>query len=141
MAYDCYCAICGVGFCGMHIETPSQTSLERRQRWIEKRYRAREASKNNNCQVPHDPSEDHDDPVRSYDPRLVGWDNISWLYKAYCLGSNPQPSGKTKYIMSPAVVLTSHSHRPGRLFRGRVITQTLYANKHRKGKLTEWSDF
>ncbi|GAB1215284.1 hypothetical protein ATERTT37_004470 [Aspergillus terreus] len=87
--------------------------------------------------VPHDPSEDHDDPVRSYDPRLVGWDNISWLYKAYCLGSNPQPSGKTKYILSPAVVLPSHSHRPGRLFRGRVITQTLYASKHHKGKLTE----
>ncbi|KAL5358749.1 hypothetical protein BJX96DRAFT_183318 [Aspergillus floccosus] len=104
MAYDCYCAICGVGFCGMHIETPSHASLERRQRWIEKRYRAMEASRNkNNCQVPHDPSEDHDDPVRSYDPRIVGWDNISWLYKAYCLGSNQQPSGKTKI---------QHHHRP-----------------------------
>ncbi|KAL4895146.1 F-box domain protein [Aspergillus ambiguus] len=99
MAYDCYCAICGVGFCGMHIETPSQTSLERRRRWIEKRYRAMEASRNN-CQVPHDPSEDHTDPVRSYDPRIVGWDNVSWLYQAYCLGSNQQASGKNKAFIS-----------------------------------------
>ncbi|KAF9885251.1 hypothetical protein FE257_000611 [Aspergillus nanangensis] len=98
MAYDCYCAICGVGFCGMHIETPSEASLERRRRWIEKRYRAMKAS-SNNPPLPHE-NEARDDPVRSYDPRIVGWDNVSWLYKAYCLGLSDQPDTKSKAFIS-----------------------------------------
>lgn len=84
MAFDCYCAICGVGFCGMHIEAPSETALERRRRWIEKRCRALQAGEDFR-QVSHE-GEENEEPVRSYDPRIVGWDNISWLYKAHCLG-------------------------------------------------------
>ncbi|KAB8233277.1 hypothetical protein ETB97_007484 [Aspergillus alliaceus] len=89
MAYDCYCAICGVGFSGMHIESPSETAIERRRRWIEKRCRALEAGQD----ISQIPAEENDAPVRSYDPRLVDTDNISWLFKAYCLGSNPPAPG------------------------------------------------
>ncbi|KAB8211497.1 hypothetical protein P875_00010069 [Aspergillus parasiticus SU-1] len=91
MAYDCYCAICGVSFTGMHIESPSETAIERRRRWIEKRCRAIESGQD----ISQIPTEENDAPVRSYDPRLVDTDNISWLYKAYCLGSNP-PSNTSK---------------------------------------------
>ncbi|KAF7592526.1 hypothetical protein BBP40_012750 [Aspergillus hancockii] len=99
MAYDCYCAICGVGFSGIHIETPSEAALERRRRWIEKRCRALEAGQD----LSDIPTEENDGPVRSYDPRLVDSNNISWLYKAYCLGvSHPAPgaAGKTKAFIS-----------------------------------------
>lgn len=75
----------------MHIESPSETAIERRRRWIEKRCRALEAGQD----ISQIPTEENDAPVRSYDPRLVDTDNISWLYKAYCLGSNP-PSGTSK---------------------------------------------
>ncbi|KAG2001111.1 hypothetical protein GB937_010499 [Aspergillus fischeri] len=96
MAYDCYCAICGVGFCGMLIETPSETATERRRRWIEKRSRALQAGQSID-QVPQEGEE----PVRSYDPKIVGWENVAWLYKAYCLGFNPQAaSGKGKTFVS-----------------------------------------
>ncbi|GIK05498.1 hypothetical protein Aspvir_009611 [Aspergillus viridinutans] len=96
MAYDCYCAICGVGFCGMLIETPSETGTERRRRWIEKRSQALQAGQPID-QVPQDGEE----PVRSYDPKIVGWENVAWLYKAYCLGFNPQAaSGKGKTFVS-----------------------------------------
>ncbi|KAH2562241.1 hypothetical protein KXV42_003892 [Aspergillus fumigatus] len=96
MAYDCYCAICGVGFCGMLIETPSETATERRRRWIEKRSRALQAGQSID-QVPQEGEE----PVRSYDPKIVGWENVAWLYKAYCLGYNPQAaSGKGKAFVS-----------------------------------------
>jgi hypothetical protein len=92
MAYDCYCAICGVGFCGMLIETPSETATERRRRWIEKRSQALQAGQSID-QVPQEGEE----LVRSYDPKIVGWENVAWLYKAYCLGFNPQAaSGKGK---------------------------------------------
>ncbi|GFF42807.1 hypothetical protein IFM61606_04596 [Aspergillus udagawae] len=96
MAYDCYCAICGVGFCGMLIETPSETAAERRRRWIEKRSQALQAGQSID-QVPQEGEE----PVRSYDPKIVGWENVAWLYKAYCLGFNPQAaSGKGKTFVS-----------------------------------------
>ncbi|GAQ05353.1 hypothetical protein ALT_2674 [Aspergillus lentulus] len=96
MAYDCYCAICGVGFCGMLIETPSETAAERRRRWIEKRSQALQAGQSID-QVPQEGEE----PVRSYDPKIVGWENVAWLYKAYCLGFNPQAaSGKGKAFVS-----------------------------------------
>lgn len=92
MAYDCYCAICGVGFCGMLIETPSETASERRRRWIEKRSQALRAGQSID-QVPQEGEE----PVRTYDPKIVGWENVAWLYKAYCLGFNPQAAkGKGK---------------------------------------------
>ncbi|KAE8353171.1 hypothetical protein BDV28DRAFT_112227 [Aspergillus coremiiformis] len=89
MAYDCYCAICGAGFSGMYIESLSETAIERRRRWIEKRCRALEAGQD----ISQIPAEENDAPVRSYDPRLVDTDTISWLYKVYCLGSHPPPSG------------------------------------------------
>ncbi|RHZ58380.1 uncharacterized protein CDV56_102937 [Aspergillus thermomutatus] len=96
MAYDCYCAICGVGFCGMLIETPSETATERRRRWIEKRSQALQAGQSID-QVPQDGEE----PVRSYDPKILGWENVAWLYKAYCLGFNPRAaSGKGKTFVS-----------------------------------------
>ncbi|RHZ70206.1 hypothetical protein CDV55_107546 [Aspergillus turcosus] len=96
MAYDCYCAICGVGFCGMLIETPSETASERRRRWIEKRSQALRAGQSID-QVPHEGEE----PVRTYDPKIVGWENVAWLYKAYCLGFNPQAAkGKGKTFVS-----------------------------------------
>ncbi|OOF93907.1 hypothetical protein ASPCADRAFT_209130 [Aspergillus carbonarius ITEM 5010] len=99
MAFDCYCAICGVGFCGMHIEAPSETALERRRRWIEKRCRALQAGKDIG-QLSHE-GDETEDPVRSYDPQIVGWDNISWLYKAHCLGVNENAeSGATKAFIS-----------------------------------------
>ncbi|KAE8155114.1 hypothetical protein BDV25DRAFT_146590 [Aspergillus avenaceus] len=100
MAYDCYCALCGVGFSGMHIESPSETAQERRRRWIEKRSRALEAGQD----LHEVPVEESDAPVRSYDPRLVSSDNISWLYQAFCLGSTPRPrrSGTAKaFIAGP----------------------------------------
>ncbi|RAH78375.1 F-box domain protein [Aspergillus japonicus CBS 114.51] len=99
MAFDCYCAICGVGFCGMHIEPPSEEALERRRRWIEKRRRALQAGKDL-TQLPRDSEEDAN-PVRSYDPRIVGWENISWLYKAHCLGMNQNAAaGSAKAFLS-----------------------------------------
>ncbi|PWY86759.1 F-box domain protein [Aspergillus heteromorphus CBS 117.55] len=98
MAFDCYCALCGVGFCGMHIEAPSETATERRRRWIEKRCRALQAGRDIG-QVSE--GEETEDPVRSYDPRIVGWDNISWLYKAHCLGWNESaPAGTSKAFIS-----------------------------------------
>ncbi|KAI2870242.1 hypothetical protein CBS76997_5584 [Aspergillus niger] len=99
MAFDCYCAICGVGFCGMHIEAPSETAIERRRRWIEKRCRALQAGEDFR-QVSHE-GEENEEPVRSYDPRIVGWDNISWLYKAHCLGVDENAkSGAPKAFLS-----------------------------------------
>ena len=79
----------------MHIEAPSETALERRRRWIEKRCRALQAGKDIG-QLSHE-GDETEDPVRSYDPQIVGWDNISWLYKAHCLGVNENAeSGATK---------------------------------------------
>ncbi|KAF7114166.1 hypothetical protein CNMCM5793_007744 [Aspergillus hiratsukae] len=96
MAYDCYCAICGVGFCGMLIETPSETATDRRRRWIEKRSQALREGQS----IDQVPQED-EEPVRTYDPKIVSWENVAWLYKAYCLGFNPKAaSGKGKTFVS-----------------------------------------
>ncbi|THC88264.1 hypothetical protein EYZ11_012296 [Aspergillus tanneri] len=93
MAFDCYCAICGVGFSGMHIEHPSQTALERRRKWIAKRASALQAGKD----ISQLSQEEDEAPIRSYDPRIVDFGNIEWLYKAHCLAVDEKPNGMGNY--------------------------------------------
>ncbi|KAA8651251.1 uncharacterized protein ATNIH1004_000129 [Aspergillus tanneri] len=96
MAFDCYCAICGVGFSGMHIEHPSQTALERRRKWIAKRASALQAGKD----ISQLSQEEDEAPIRSYDPRIVDFGNIEWLYKAHCLAVDEKPNGMGKAFIS-----------------------------------------
>lgn len=98
MAFDCYCAICGVGFSGMHIEPQSETAMERRRRWVAKRTRALQAGKDIN-QVAREEGND-EAPIRSYDPRIVGSEKIEWLYKAHCLALNKDSKGPAKAFIS-----------------------------------------
>ncbi|KAI9045138.1 F-box protein [Aspergillus affinis] len=98
MAFDCYCAICGVGFSGMHIEAQSETAMERRRRWVAKRTRALQQGKDFN-QISREEGND-EPPIRSYDPRIVGTEKIEWLYKAHCLAMNEDSKGKGKAFIS-----------------------------------------
>ncbi|PLB46318.1 hypothetical protein P170DRAFT_458380 [Aspergillus steynii IBT 23096] len=98
MAFDCYCAICGVGFSGMHVEVQSETAMERRRRWIAKRTRALQAGKDIN-QISREEGSD-EAPIRSYDPRIVGSQKIDWLYKAHCLAMNEDSKGVGKAFIS-----------------------------------------
>lgn len=94
MAFDCYCAICGVGFSGMHIEAQSETAMERRRRWIAERTRALQAGNDIN-QITREEGND-EVPIRSYDPRIVGSEKIEWLYKAHCLARDEDSKGMGK---------------------------------------------
>jgi hypothetical protein len=90
MAFDCYCAICGVGFSGMRIGTPSEAAAERRRQYVESVSRSLDRSRDR-PPVP----EDGEESIQSYDPRLVDQDNIAWTSQVHCLGLH-EVNGKNK---------------------------------------------
>ncbi|KAI9369861.1 hypothetical protein BJX61DRAFT_124657 [Aspergillus egyptiacus] len=96
MAFDCYCAICGVGFAGLRIGSPSDATTEqRRRRYVER------ISQSLNCagETESNP-QDAEPPIYSYDPRLVDQDNVAWTSQVHCLGMQEDPKGKTKAFIS-----------------------------------------
>ncbi|KAL6230454.1 hypothetical protein BDW75DRAFT_66038 [Aspergillus navahoensis] len=94
MAFDCYCAICGVGFSGMRIGTPSEATAERRRQYVESVSRCLDRS-TDRPPVP----EDGEESIQSYDPRLVDRDNIAWTSQVHCLGLH-EVNGKNKAFVS-----------------------------------------
>ncbi|KAL4747090.1 hypothetical protein BDW72DRAFT_206801 [Aspergillus terricola var. indicus] len=94
MAFDCYCAICGVGFSGMRIGTPSEAAAERRRQYVESVSRSLDRSRDR-PPVP----EDGEESMQSYDPRLVDQDNIAWTSQVHCLGLH-KVNGKNKAFVS-----------------------------------------
>jgi hypothetical protein len=110
----------------MLIETPSEAATERRRRWIEKRSQALQAGQSID-QLPQEGEE----PVRTYDPKIVSWENVAWLYKAYCLGFNPKAAkGKGKSVDDRFSVDQGELSDcfKGHLSLDRVIMQTRYAS-------------
>ncbi|KAL4904301.1 hypothetical protein BDW74DRAFT_168361 [Aspergillus multicolor] len=94
MAFDCYCAICGVGFSGMRIGTPSDATAERRRQYVESVSRSLDSAKER-PPVPQDGEES----IQSYDPRLVDQENIAWTSQVHCLGVH-EVNGKNKSFIS-----------------------------------------
>ncbi|BCS27878.1 uncharacterized protein APUU_60926S [Aspergillus puulaauensis] len=88
MAFDCYCAICGVGFSGMRIGSPSDVTAARRQQYVDSVSRAT---------TPLTPQED--ESIYSYDPRLVDSESVVWTSEVHCLGVH-DVQGKTKAFVS-----------------------------------------
>lgn len=84
MAFDCYCAICGVGFSGMRIGSPSDVTAARRQQYVHSVSRA---------VAPLTPQDD--ESIYSYDPRLVDSESVAWTSEVHCLGVH-DVQGKTK---------------------------------------------
>ncbi|KAL4929760.1 uncharacterized protein BDV17DRAFT_260921 [Aspergillus undulatus] len=91
MAFDCYCAICGVGFSGMKIGTPSDATAERRQQYVQSISRSLDGAR---YRVTSD-----DESIQSYDPRLVDQENIAWTSRVHCLGIH-DVEGKSKAFVS-----------------------------------------
>ena len=89
MAFDCYCAICGVGFSGMRIGSPSDTTAARRQQYVDSVARSLDAR--------HAPltTHDGDESIYNYDPRLVDRESVAWTSEVHCLGVH-DVQGKTK---------------------------------------------
>jgi hypothetical protein len=87
MAFDCYCAICGVGFSGMRIGSPSDATAARRQQYVESVSRSLDAR--------HSPLAPQDESIYSYDPRLVDRGSVAWTSEVHCLGVH-DVQGKTK---------------------------------------------
>lgn len=84
MAFDCYCAICGVGFSGMRIGSPSDVAAQRQQ-YVETVARSLDTRQ----PLPQEGS------IYSYDPRLVDRGSVSWTSEVHCLGVH-DVQGKTK---------------------------------------------
>ena len=102
MAFDCYCAICGVGFSGMRIGTPSDATAERRQQYVQEISRSLDGAR---YRTPSD-----EESIHSYDPRLVDQDKIAWTSKVHCLGLH-EIEGKTKaFVSGPGYYSDAVSH-------------------------------
>ncbi|KAL4940216.1 hypothetical protein BDV06DRAFT_24593 [Aspergillus oleicola] len=91
MAFDCYCAICGVGFSGMRIGTPSDATAERRQQYVRSISRSLDGARYR--------AASDEESIHSYDPRLVDQDNTAWTSQVHCLGLH-DVEGKTKAFVS-----------------------------------------
>ncbi|KAL3459484.1 hypothetical protein BJX64DRAFT_201134 [Aspergillus heterothallicus] len=95
MAFDCYCAICGVGFSGMRIGTPSDATPERRRQYVE---RISRSLKGTTAAEPE--PEGEEEPIHSYDPSLVDQDSVSWTSQVHCLGIQDDAKGKSRAFLS-----------------------------------------
>ncbi|KAJ0413426.1 hypothetical protein BJY00DRAFT_322026 [Aspergillus carlsbadensis] len=78
MAFDCYCAICGVGFSGMRIRDPPD----------------RQEHAEDSTQRPSLPREEN-----SYDPRLVDQESLAWTKQVHCLKKHDL-DGKPRALVS-----------------------------------------
>ncbi|KAL2827949.1 hypothetical protein BDW59DRAFT_53213 [Aspergillus cavernicola] len=94
MAFDCYCAICGVGFAGMCIGDPSDATIEQRGQSVER------ISRSLNCAEHTESSAQDEEPIQTYDPRLVDQENVAWTSQVHCLGVQDAAEGKTKAFVS-----------------------------------------
>ncbi|KAL2865004.1 F-box protein [Aspergillus lucknowensis] len=92
MAFDCYCAICGVGFSGMRVGSPSDATPDRRRRCVERIARSLEGTTTVDA--------DEDEPIYTYDPRLVDSDNVAWTSQLHCLGMHDDATGKSRAFIS-----------------------------------------
>ncbi|KAL4959786.1 F-box protein [Aspergillus stella-maris] len=93
MAFDCYCAICGVGFSGLRIGTPSDATAERRQQYVQSISRSPDGAR---YRTPSD-----EESIHSYDPRLVDSDSIAWTSKVHCLGLHEVEGKTTAFVSGP----------------------------------------
>ncbi|KAL3443368.1 hypothetical protein BJX65DRAFT_199351 [Aspergillus insuetus] len=95
MAFDCYCAICGVGFSGMRIGTPSDATPERRRQYVERISRPV-----NGTTTADTAPQGEEEPIRSYDPNLVNQENVAWTSQVHCLGMQDDAKGKSRAFIS-----------------------------------------
>ncbi|KAL2852106.1 hypothetical protein BJY01DRAFT_100746 [Aspergillus pseudoustus] len=95
MAFDCYCAICGVGFSGMRIGTPSDATAERRRQYVDRISRSLNGTTTADLEC-----RDGEEPIHSYDPSLVDQDNIAWTSQVHCLGMQDDTKGKSRAFLS-----------------------------------------
>jgi hypothetical protein len=91
MAFDCYCAICGVGFSGMRIGTPSDATPERRRQYVERISRPV-----NGTTTTGTAPQGEEEPIRSYDPNLINQENVAWTSQVHCLGMQDDAKGKSR---------------------------------------------
>ncbi|KAL4804972.1 hypothetical protein BDV18DRAFT_23555 [Aspergillus unguis] len=94
MAFDCYCALCGIGFSGLRIGSPSDATAERRRQYVQSVSRSLNESKDRPA-LPQDGEES----INSYDPRLVNRESIAWTSQVHCLGVH-EVKGKNKAFVS-----------------------------------------
>jgi hypothetical protein len=116
--FDTFCALCGSSLVDGEIGSTAPAALRRRDRIVA---RKREALVRGDSvsDVEDDEDEDggdsdddddadgneeddeepwwHDVEDRSYDPRLVTWESLTWLSESCCLGINPQAEGSSRY--------------------------------------------
>ncbi|KAL4882185.1 hypothetical protein BJY04DRAFT_187338 [Aspergillus karnatakaensis] len=94
MAFDCYCAVCGIGFSGMKIGSPSDATSERRQQYVE-----RLSQSLDDARVTDETCQNDEDIIHTYDPRLVDQESIAWTREVHCLGVH-DVKGETKAFIS-----------------------------------------
>ncbi|KAL3472543.1 F-box domain protein [Aspergillus californicus] len=93
MAFDCYCAVCGVGFAGLRIGSLSDTTAERRKEYVERISRSL-------GRAGETTSSGDNEPILTYDPRLVDQENLSWTSQVHCLGMEEDDKRKKKAFIS-----------------------------------------
>ncbi|KAL5335232.1 hypothetical protein BJX70DRAFT_375831 [Aspergillus crustosus] len=96
MAFDCYCAICGIGFSGMRIGSPSDATSEHRQQYVETLSRSLADARDT---VPNAPC--NEETIDSYDPRLVDQESIAWTSEVHCLGVHDVKGESKAFISGP----------------------------------------
>ncbi|KAL4787013.1 hypothetical protein BJX76DRAFT_319763 [Aspergillus varians] len=98
MPFDCYCAICGVGFSGMRIGSPSDATAARRQEYVESISRSLDDARG--TRPLSSPQDEEEEFTHSYDPRLVDQGNIAWTSQVHCLGMHDGQGKKSKAFVS-----------------------------------------
>ncbi|KAL4867041.1 hypothetical protein BDV12DRAFT_128199 [Aspergillus spectabilis] len=96
MTFDCYCAICGIGFSVMRIGSPSDATPERRQQYVERLSRSLVDARDTISS-----SSDNEEVIDSYDPRLVVQESIAWTSEVHCLGVHDVKGESKAFISGP----------------------------------------
>ncbi|KAK4236390.1 hypothetical protein C8A03DRAFT_16969 [Achaetomium macrosporum] len=113
--FDTFCALCGGSLVGAEIGSTAPSALRRRERVVARKCEALERGdsiSDTEDDEGEDVDEDGDDDEdgeedgeeewwpdtedRSYDPRLVSWESLTWLSGSCCLGVNPQAEGDSR---------------------------------------------
>ncbi|OJJ96346.1 hypothetical protein ASPACDRAFT_34821 [Aspergillus aculeatus ATCC 16872] len=138
MNYDCFCAVCGIGFCGMHFGHPVGSASAYRYRSEENSCRILYANKNLSQLRDGNIYGGHGN---NYSPRIVRRENISWIQKVHCLGlKNQDTSGSGEAFLSEQGYYADSGEieAPGPAFPihkccFEILTRTLTGSTNMKG--------
>ncbi|KAK3303774.1 uncharacterized protein B0T15DRAFT_541215 [Chaetomium strumarium] len=116
--FDTFCALCGCSLVGSEIGSTAPGALRRRERIVARKCEALERG-DSISDMEDDEDEDDDKDRedgadeedgeeswwpdtedRSYDPRLVSWESLTWLSESCCLGVNPRAEGDSRAFIS-----------------------------------------